>query len=161
MTSRRAIRELALQVLYQLDARAGEDDGAVELADPAAALNDADHAAAVKLAQRAYGMRRQADELTGELAPTWPATRQPAVDRALLRLGYCEMVLGDTPAKVAINEAIELAKVYSTDKSPAFVNGVLDKMMRRLAEHPVEPPAVEPDDPWLADALNPGNEPQS
>jgi hypothetical protein len=68
------------------------------------------------------------------------------------------MKTGRTPAGAAINEAVELAKRYSTERSPAFINGVLDKMMRRLNEGeaaepaPTEPPP--PGDAWLADALN-------
>ena len=65
------------------------------------------------------------------------------VDRNILRLAYFEMASGQTPPKVAINEAVELAREFSTQKSPAFVNGVLDKIMRetvkrRNAETPKE-----------------------
>ncbi|MDX1389866.1 MAG: transcription antitermination factor NusB, partial [Acidobacteriota bacterium] len=60
--------------------------------------------------------------------------RQPVVDRSLLRLAYYEMTSGVAPPKVAINEAVELAKEYSTEKSPMFVNGVLDKLYRQLRE---------------------------
>ena len=155
-TTQRDIRSLALQVLYQLDARDGEASGAVDLADPAGQIDAEARDKAQSLARGAYAMRERADALTGELAPGWPATRQPAVDRALLRLAYYEMASGVTPPKIAINEAVELAKTYSTDKSAAFINGVLDKMMRRLEDAgPIdEPPAAKSTgDAWLDDAI--------
>lgn len=164
---RRAIRELALQVLYQLDARAGEADGAADIADPGQTIGPDDRMLAMKLADRAYHLRERADALTSELAPTWPASRQPAVDRALLRLAYCEMVTQTAPAKVVINEAVELAKLYSTEKSPAFINGVLDKIMKKVKDQPpvqTEPGDASgdqpPSDPWLADALTPKQDDQ-
>ena len=75
--------------------------------------------------------------------PTWPAPRQPAVDRAILRLAYHEMTTVGVSPKVVVNEAIELAKRYSTERSPAFVNGVLDKVLKsiqRAGEAPAGPP---------------------
>jgi 6,7-dimethyl-8-ribityllumazine synthase len=105
-------------------------------ADPAAAdpgFAEGDLRLAYDLARGAYDGRAEADELMRELAPDWPPERQPTVDRCILRLAYHEMVTGRTPPKAAINEAVELAKRFSTDRSPLFVNGVLDKVMRRLA----------------------------
>jgi transcription termination factor NusB len=78
--------------------------------------------------------RAAADKEFTMLAPEWPAHRQPAVDRAILRLAHYELTLGRTPAKLVLSEAIELARHFSTDKSPAFVNGLLDKVYRRI--HP-------------------------
>lgn len=157
-----------MQLLYLLDARGGDEQliqQAIE-AGPGAddelltgeeSLSADDRAAAAELAEQAYAMRGEADALASELAPNWPTSRQPAVDRALLRMGWCEMKTGRAPARAAINEAVELAKRYSTERSPAFVNGVLDKMMRRLSEPAAEgqsPPPPAPGDAWLADALN-------
>ena len=56
--------------------------------------------------------------------------RQPPVDRNILRLGIWEMTNTDTPPKVVIDEAVELAKEFSTENSPAFVNGILDAVLR-------------------------------
>jgi N utilization substance protein B len=162
----RSIRELALQVLYLIDARQADVDEAVELAlaqpvladDEAEALaqplSDEHKARAADIARQAYAVHETADALATELAPTWPTNRQPAVDRAMLRLAYYEMASGITPVKVAINEAVELAKRFSTERSPAFINGVLDKMMKRVEQgEVVSPDAANPTDPWLADAL--------
>ncbi len=157
----RLIRQLALLALYQLDARGEEDAGDVSDNMPMAGLSllqreeeelprkkgpkgeepapadpgfaEGDLRLAYDLARGAYDGRAEADELMRELAPDWPPERQPTVDRCILRLAYHEMVTGRTPPKAAINEAVELAKRFSTDRSPLFVNGVLDKAMRRLA----------------------------
>lgn len=86
----------------------------------------------MELALAAFGDRRAADQAVRELAPTWPAHRQPGVDRAILRLAHYEMTSGVSQPKVAVNEAVELAKRYSTERSPAFVNGVLDKVLKRV-----------------------------
>lgn len=131
-----------------------------ELTTARRVLGAEDRASAAELAAGAWAMRGEADALSGELAPGWPATRQPAVDRALLRMGWYEMSSGRTPPRVAINEAIELAKRYSTERSPAFINGLLDKMMRRLRDEPAGPtPPPAPGDAWLADAVDPAQPP--
>jgi len=139
----RTIRRLALQALYQLDARARDTDEADRQvireslldeqpgADPVAAAERADKALA--LAVGAWEARESADDLVRELAPTWPPERQPAIDRAIMRLAHYEMTSDAAPPKVAVNEAIELAKRYSTERSPAFLNGILDKALKRLA----------------------------
>ena len=58
------------------------------------------------------------------MAPQWPTRRQPAVDRSILRLAVWELTNTQTPPKVVLDEAIELAKHFSTEQSAAFVNGV-------------------------------------
>jgi len=159
MANPRDIRELALQALYQLDARAGEDEALDEIHSDVP-MTDAQRSGAFDLARAAYAGREQADAMATELAPNWPTNRQPMIDRNLIRLCWCEMTSGHAPAKVAVNEAIELAKRYSTEKSPAFVNGVLDKMMKRLPTPPPPPEGeweapAEPTtgDAWLDDAI--------
>ncbi len=138
----RDIRRLAFQALFQLDARAEmeTDDLRAMLEDVAAesapGLDRRDVAGALDLALEAYRRRREADAAISELAPTWPAPRQPAVDRAILRLAYHEMTARDVSPKVVVNEAVELAKRYSTERSPAFVNGVLDKILKRAPAQP-------------------------
>lgn len=135
---RREIRRLAFQALFQLDARAEIESEELRamLADVAAEsapdLSASDVAAALDLAQEAYRRRREADRAVSDLAPGWPAQRQPAVDRAILRLAFHEMTSVGLEPKVAVNEAVELAKRYSTERSPAFINGVLDKVLKRV-----------------------------
>lgn len=158
MPKRRHIRRLAMQVLYQLDVRGDGDqedirEGLVEGPDDAEVAQ-----AAFELAQSAWACHAQADALIKEIAPHWPTHRQPPVDRALLRLAYHEMVSGYSPVKVAINEAIELAKEYCSEQSPSFINGVLDKLAKRIT--PGTP--LSPADAWLADAMDePGEKPKT
>lgn len=155
MANTHDIRRLAFQALYQLDAR--PDDAAREVLDAMATdLDDgsvggvgggggggggggdaqpfapAERRKAMDLAIRAYEQRATADAFLVETAPTWPTHRQAAVDRAILRLAYFEMTTHLAPPKVVIDEAVELAKMFSTDKSSSFVNGVLDKLMKTL-----------------------------
>ncbi|MCC6660913.1 MAG: transcription antitermination factor NusB [Phycisphaerales bacterium] len=144
MGTPRDIRRLAFQALYQIDAR-GTDDlpSILESLNPAGAFTEDERGRALALALAAFENRGAADAEMLVLAPTWPAHRQPAVDRAVLRLAHYEMVVGRAPPKVVVNEAVELAKEFSTDKAPAFVNGLLDKVLKRvLAERSVS--AVEP-----------------
>lgn len=143
-----------MQVLYQMDVT-GETD-------PATLLENVDpefdppkvREAAVELASAAWPERANADARVQKLAPEWPTHRQPPVDRAILRLAHHEMMTGRTPVKIAINEAIELAREYGSEHSPAFVNAVLDKLAKE-APAQVETQAAEPESPqqWLNDAL--------
>ncbi len=126
---------MALQALYQLDARGGADADEVRegliAGDDTARTREA-AVEAMALAQGAFERRAEADADLRLLAPTWPADRQPAIDRAIIRLAHYEMSAGGVNPKVAVNEAIELAKEFSTDRSPAFINGVLDKVLKRV-----------------------------
>ncbi len=129
----RLIRRLAFQTLFQLDAR-GEVDAAYvrESLENAEGFEPRDREKAFELAWGAYQNRKRADEEMLRLAPTWPAHRQAAVDRSILRLAHFELSLLKVSPKVVVSEAVELAKEFSTDKSPAFVNGLLDKVLKRL-----------------------------
>lgn len=138
MSTPRNIRQLAFQALFQLDARGEEDAALIRTAlehlddGPSASLRPADIDRAFELALAAYRVRRESDTTVVALAPGWPANRQPAVDRAIIRLAHYEMTTGVTPPKVAVNEAVELAKAFGTEKSPGFVNGVLDKVLKQV-----------------------------
>lgn len=72
------------------------------------------------------------DEIIKKTSLNWEMDRMPAIDRSILRMAVCEMmILSDAPVPVIIDEAIELAKKYSTEKSGKFVNGVLDSIARQ------------------------------
>ena len=136
-----------MQVLYQIDLNGAGDD-----IDRAALVEGVDHEhdraevceAAVDLALAAWACRRDADGQVEQLAPDWPTHRQPPVDRAILRLAWYEMTTGHAPIKVAINEAVELAKHFCSENSPPFINGVLDKLAKAMES---DPAATAPDDP--------------
>lgn len=119
-----------MQVMYQFDLRGVDDadairEGLIDGYDDAETLD-----AACVLARVAWEDRDVADRMTTEVAPQWPSHRQPPVDRAILRLALHEIMSGRTPDKVAINEAVELAKKFGGEQSPNFVNGVLDKIAK-------------------------------
>lgn len=138
MPTPRDIRRLAFQVLYQLDQRGEEELESIRAGiesgadDDPAGFRPGERQTAFDLALEAFRARAHADALLAELSPTWPAHRQPALDRSILRLAIYEMTSGRTGAKIVVNEAVELAKRYSTERSPAFVNGVLDKVLKRV-----------------------------
>lgn len=93
------------------------------------------------LATLAWEFRDEADAAIRPLVPEWPLHRQPLVDRNILRLAWYEVVRGEVPPKVAINESVELAREFGGERSPAFVNGVLDRLFReRLG--PAEQPEL-------------------
>ena len=141
--------------MFQLDAHHGSQPEIVsQWLKTCDDLSEDARAKVYRLALEAFSNRKLADDEFTKLAPTWPAYRQPAVDRALLRLAHYELTKGehkDQP-RLVMNDIIELCKQFSTDKSPGFVNGLLDKVYKRL--HPqaasvvelaaVEPAAVEP-----------------
>ncbi len=72
------------------------------------------------------------DEIIGKHCENWRFERLAAIDRAILRLAIYEMTSSDTPAKVVLNEAVDLAKKFSSEESGAFVNGVLDSVHKSL-----------------------------
>jgi transcription antitermination protein NusB len=125
MSKRRKVRELAMQVLFVWDTNAQADRAAAEAVvkyDP-----DADvQRDALNAATGTWEQREMIDQRIERLAPQWPPRRQPGVDRSILRLAVWEMTNTPTPPKVVIDEAIELAKQFSTEQSASFVNGVLD-----------------------------------
>lgn len=147
----RDIRRLAFQTLFQLDARGEKDAAAIEASlEDAEGFEPRDRKKAFDLAMRAFAARADADKSMRELAPTWPAHRQPAPDRAILRLAHYEMHALRTHPVIIVNEAVELAKHFSTDKSPGFVNALLDKILKQAlpkwdAAHPSDPAAPAPD----------------
>jgi len=156
MGSPRDIRRLALMALYQLDARSGLDTELIRsslddtdtflseglsFADPSSKLSEKDRDRAFDSATRAYANIEIADEEFNGLSADWAVHRMPAIDRAILRLAHYEMtMIADPKPKASVNEAIELAKQFSTAESPGFVNGLLDKVLKRvLAEQDAAP----------------------
>jgi N utilization substance protein B len=131
MSRRSRAREIALQALFQEDlnpANSLENLGAFL----AARLQEEPLREFAK--QLVLGVKRNQDELDqllAEKAANWSVPRMAATDRNLLRLGAYELRYSDTPDRVAIDEAIELAKRYGTANSPQFINGILDKLIER------------------------------
>jgi len=89
-------------------------------------------------AQLVAGVHRRRDEmdrLLEQIAANWSLKRMAATDRNLLRLGAYEILYADTPPRVAIDEAVELAKRFGSAQSAQFVNGVLDRLMHNTARN--------------------------
>ncbi|HYE20551.1 MAG TPA: transcription antitermination factor NusB [Tepidisphaeraceae bacterium] len=133
MLNRRQVRELALRTLFVWDAHddATDRDVVERVGDDLSADDDV-RAYARHMAEGTWETRNSIDAWIDRLAPQWPVRRQPGVDRAVLRLAVWELTNTATPPKVVIDEAIELAKQYSTENSGGFVNGVLDSVLREF-----------------------------
>ena len=134
MKKRTRARELALQFLYQLDLRG---DSMLEEAREFVSAEERDAETtrfALRLVQGTHENKPAIDQMIQSVAQNWNISRMAVVDRNVLRLATYELVhCPDVPPKVAINEAIELGKRYSTQNSGAFINGILDKIMNRSA----------------------------
>jgi N utilization substance protein B len=131
MLSKRKTRELAMQALFLWDNNGERDtDLARPLLEEGAPEDESVRQAALQMATGTWEQRAAIDAQVERLAPQWPPRRQPGVDRNLIRLAVWEMTHTDTPPKVVLDEAIEMAKKFSTEQSPAFVNGVLDAVLR-------------------------------
>ena len=133
------MRELAMQVLFLWDANANID---LNLGMQATEHGDFDEGLRMKalhMAEQTWGQREMIDAWVERVAPQWPPRRQPGVDRNIIRLAVWELTNSATPPKVVLDEAIELAKEFSTEQSPAFVNGVLDAVLREKNALTAEP----------------------
>ena len=144
---RRQSRRAALQVLYALDvgpgARGGEKASADDVFESVAShfdLHGGAHAFAKELALGVEAHRDDVDAHIARCARNWRLERMAKVDRNILRLAVGELLnVPETPVKVVINEAVELAKRFGTAESPAFVNGVLDRVAHGLNRRDPEP----------------------
>lgn len=163
MTRRSRAREVAFQVLYQDDLNPG---GNPALGDDFLRRRLGRSEAMVAFGRDLVaGVRRHRsaiDEAIQRAAANWSLRRMAATDRNVLRLGVYELLFGDTPPIVAIDEAVELAKRYGSAQSAQFVNGVLDRVMHEHAgDAPGEPPpdrATDDDAPPADPARRPAGE---
>jgi N utilization substance protein B len=143
--NRRKAREIALQILYQLDVQEQLSSAEAarlfwqhfgQRAESESAAVDADEPNRQFADTLTRGVREhlaEIDALIGRASRNWRLERMARVDRNLLRLAIYEMkYCADVPAKVAINEAIEIAKRFGTAESPAFVNGILDRCLEEI-----------------------------
>ena len=134
MSARSKARKRALDILFQADVR-GEDLPAILATEAKRAANEPAREAswlyAREIVDGVIDNREAIDEQITTFAKDWSLARMPAVDRAVLRIGVWEILYNDeVPAAVAIDEAVELAKEFSTDDSGSFVHGVLARIAR-------------------------------
>jgi N utilization substance protein B len=135
---RHRARETALQILYQWEVGRGEVDRAVDTffthqwpnADPP---SDELRAFASTLARDAVERLEEVDALIAETAAHWRPERMAVLDRLILRMAACELLRDpETPRAVVINEALELARTFSTEESVKFINGMLDAIRKKI-----------------------------
>ncbi len=140
MANRHLSRSIVLQALFEWDFRGMKTDDPSEILahnieEFAPGLKDA--AFVEDLMKSVMGRCEQLDKVIVEAAPDWPIEKISVVDRNVLRLGLYELLFADrkeVPAKVAINEAIELAKTYGGENSGKFINGVLGAIYKEIGE---------------------------
>ncbi|MDP1689929.1 MAG: transcription antitermination factor NusB [bacterium] len=140
MANRHLARSVVLQTLFEWDTtHASPEETTAILARNVAEFggDDTDQPFMGKLLQGVLAKKEDIDLVIEKAAPEWPLERIAPVDRNILRLGLFELLFADrsqVPAKVAINEAIELAKTFGGDSSGRFVNGVLGAVYKELGE---------------------------
>ena len=126
-------RVLALQALYEVDVASHPVDASFNWLTEEAELPRESSVYALELMEGVIRQREQIDESIHKFAPAWPVKQLAVVDRNILRLALFEIRFGrDVPRKVAINEAVELAKTFGSESSPRFVNGVLGSLMDEM-----------------------------
>jgi N utilization substance protein B len=135
MKPRTRARGVALQALYEID-MTGHPTGEVlqeRLVDTP--LEDTLFQFAQQIVLGVLPITDLIDKLIGQYAPEWPLDQVAAIDRNILRIAIWEIAVDQqTPLKVAINEAVELAKLFGSDSTPRFVNGVLGSLALHLSE---------------------------
>jgi N utilization substance protein B len=130
---RRRARELALQLLYQRDIAGTEPEEMFARTDEFATASPDVQEYASRLVLGTLARLPELDERLGRQSEHWRLGRMPVVDRNLLRLALYELIHeDDTPDPVVIDEAVEIAKKFSTPSSAPFINGVLDGIRRSL-----------------------------
>ena len=136
MKSRTKARSIALQALYEYDltqhpvgiilnSRFQEDE-----------IEEKIKSFAEEIVQGVYPIIGQIDEIISNYAPEWPLDQVASIDRNIIRIALWEFAVKKcTPVKVAINEAVELAKLYGSDSTPRFINGVLGSLVAKYEDY--------------------------
>ncbi|NWF50871.1 MAG: transcription antitermination factor NusB [Ignavibacteriaceae bacterium] len=131
---RRLARERVLQILYACEMEGNSLNDLVQnvLIDLS---NEADKKFSQELIQKVTLNKKIFDEMISKRVANWEMNRIALIDKILLRMAICELLyFEDIPPKVSINEAIEIAKIYSTSASGKFINGILDAILNELKE---------------------------
>lgn len=134
MSSRRIVRERVMQALYAYKLAGGDPQHCIKtIIRPDLAENEANLTFATNLFLRSLDYFDIADEIIANHTQNWEVSRIALIDRLLLVMAICEFLsFEDIPPKVSINEAIEVAKKYSTSRSGKFINGILDAVLLDL-----------------------------
>jgi N utilization substance protein B len=131
MGGRKGARETVLKILYRFDFL---KDGMVEeVIEEETKGKNIDKKYIEDMINGILNHKSEIDEEINRISKRWKVEKMNPVDRNILRIGCYEIIFkADIPTKVSINEAVELAKKYGSEKSPAFVNGILDKLAKEL-----------------------------
>ena len=129
MKPRTKARSIALQVLFEVDLVNHPLGDALKFRLEDSSIDERLSGFVRSIVQGVWSMNKQLDQFIAEHAPEWPLEQVATIDRNILRIALWEFAVdGETPIKVAINEAIELAKAFGSDSSPRFINGVLGSL---------------------------------
>jgi len=123
---------VAFQTLFEVDIAHHQPDAVLAARLEETPLAEEGQQFARDLVHGVLSHQRIVDELIAAAAPQWPINQMAKADVNILRLAIYELLAGRVPMKVAINEAVELAKTYGGDSSPRFVNGVLGTVAQRV-----------------------------
>ncbi len=138
MKTRRRARRIALETLYEHDIAHHPVGTVLRYRLESNPLESSGVEFASYLIQGVVEHQEEMDVLIARYAPEWPLDQMAVIDRNILRIAIFEFYIGgETPVKVAINEAVELAKTYGSDSAPRFINGVLGTLAEQIA-HPKE-----------------------
>ena len=133
MGHRRKAREVALQVLYQIDVSKIDVDEAIELFKSNFGMPRESVEFSEQLIKYTLDHIEEIDNLITNCSEHWSLERMSIVDKSILRMAICEFLYcDDIPPKVTLNEAIEIGKNYGSDNSGSFINGILDAMYVKL-----------------------------
>ena len=133
--ARRKTRVVALQVLYEADSVGHDVEQVLTDRIEGAGLRRSSEEFAKNLVHGVLANQKEIDNIVSGFAPSWPIGQMAIVDRNVLRIAIYEIIISKkTPPKVAINEAVELAKTYGSDSSSKFVNGVLGSVMEMTVQ---------------------------
>ena len=133
--NRRKSRVASLQFLYELDSSEHNLETVLSTYPDDLALSKTVRSFSRNLVAGVLAHREEIDKIIETFAPSWPVHQMATVDRNILRIAIYEIRFGGhTPPKVAINEAVEIAKIFGADGTPKFVNGVLGSVMEEVRE---------------------------
>ncbi|HLW80542.1 MAG TPA: transcription antitermination factor NusB [Candidatus Acidoferrales bacterium] len=133
MTLRRKSRECALQMIFQWEMNHQSAAHIERSFWKSARAAESTRRFANELFEGAIAQADSNDKFLGKLSKNWRLERMPEIDRGILRLAIYELRSGTAPVKVVINEALELAKKFSTAESAPFLNGILDAAAKSIA----------------------------
>ena len=140
MGKRRSSRELTLKFLYQWEMNKGNIEEQMKIFIERNSSHGEVEDFMESLVKSIYKEMEEIDKIIQECSDNWILDRMTVIDRNILRMGTCELLFDFlTPPKVVINEAIDIAKKYGNEDSPEFINGILDKIHKKIGHKGILP----------------------